>query len=447
MAHILIITQELTGRVNSFCELGRRLEVAGHRVTVTSPVDIAGRVQDRGLEFRPLSRLKKAGEAGEPVLRVPPRRALRQLLELRDRRANRDGEVESLDLNGWVEGMRELDPDLVLCDFELPMQVIITGGLGLPIGLLSDQMSLYKRPGIPPLHHDVAPGEGWAGSRLGIEFSWAGFRAWKWLRFQLLRMLSGGRDELTVLHEVARRVGYNLRDEAQPYQWSVPVTFRTLPVFVLNARELEFPHAPPGNVDYVGPVIDHRPVPGGADGEEQLARVLSGGGRTLIYGGFGVYHRGDDSAFLRRVMQAVAMEPTWDLVIGLGGRLDRSGLGPIPANVHLLDWAPQQRILEQADIALLHGGITSVNEAIVNGVPMVVYPYDYNDTPGYAARVRYHGLGVTGDREAASAGDIHAHIAAVLTDPRIRTNVARMQNAFARYGNRAVEAVEGLLAR
>ncbi|MBT8202108.1 MAG: glycosyltransferase, partial [Acidimicrobiia bacterium] len=101
--------------------------------------------------------------------------------------------------------------------------------------------------------------------------------------------------------------------------------------------------------------------------------------------------------------------------------------------------------LAQADAAVLHGGITTVNESIAAGVPMVVYPYSYNDTPGYAARVRYHGLGVVGDRDADTAEDIRQHLQAVLGNAQIAQNLRTMRAAFDDYGTRAVDAVEELL--
>lgn len=446
MATIAIVTRELAGRVNTYCELGRRLEAAGHEVVVTSPADIAGRVDEHGLEFRPLSKLHPAGHAGRPVIRVSPKQALESLFDLRHYRRNRAAELEDQDVPGWVEGFRSLAPDLVLCDFELPVQVVVAKGLGLRVALLSDQLSLYRRPGLPPLHVDVAPGEGWRGGRVGLPLLWWRFLAWKWARFQLLRMLSAGRDELSVLFETARRVDWDLRREIQLYQWSTPLTWKRLPVLTLNALELEFPHRPPSNVEYVGPVLNTRTGAVPTEMEQQLRPFLAGSPeRRLIYGGFGAYHEGDELDFLRRVVDAVATEPSWDLVIGLGGRMSPQDLGPMPANVHLLAWAPQQQLLAAADVAVLHGGITSVNEAIAAEVPMVVYPHTYNDTPGYAARIRYHGLGVTGNRSDVSPSDIHAHIEQVLTDPRVRANVTRMHGHFQGYGARAVDVVEELL--
>ncbi|MBT8202967.1 MAG: glycosyltransferase [Acidimicrobiia bacterium] len=448
MAKILIVTLELAGRVNTFAELGRRLEERGHQVVMTSPADIEGLVEALGLEFRVMSRLRPPGLSDPDVLRVPLTTAIASLRHLRHFRHNREAEILRWDVDGFTAGLHAFDPDLVLCDIEFPMQLMVADREGYRTVAVCDQLALWKRPGLPPLHLPLVPGDGWQTSRPGVELLWVRYRLWKWLRFRLLQLLSGGRDQLSVLREIARRIGYPFRREIQLYQWIIPVTFRTTPTLTFNALELDLPHRPRRNVEYVGPVIDPRPhhqLPNLAD-EQRLQAVLDrAANRTLIYGGFGAYHEGDDTSFLRSVIDAVGAEPEWDLIVGLGDRFEAGKLGTIPPNVHLFAWAPQRRVLAQADAAVLHGGITTVNESIAAGVPMVVYPYSYNDTPGYAARVRYHGLGVVGNRETDTAEDISEHLQAVLGNAQIAQNLRTMRAAFDDYGTRAVDAVEELL--
>lgn len=448
MAKILIVTLELAGRVNTFAELGRRLQERGHQVAMTSPADIRELVEGLGLEFRVMSRLRPPGLSDPDVLRVPLPTAIASLRHLRHYRRNREAEILRWDVDGFAAGLRAFNPDLVLCDIEFPMQLMVADRQGYKTAAICDQLALWKRPGLPPLHLPLAPGDGWQTSRPGVEVLWMRYRLWKWLRFRLLQLLSGGRDQLTVLREIARRIGYPFRREIQLYQWIIPVTFRTVPTLTLNALELDVPHRPRRNVEYVGPVIDSRPaqqLSSPAD-EQRLQSILDRAtDRTLIYGGFGAYHEGDDTSFLRSVIEAVGGEPEWDLIVGLGDRFAVGKLGSIPPNVHLFAWAPQRRVLAHADAAVLHGGITTVNEAIAAGVPMVVYPYSYNDTPGYAARVRYHGLGVVGDRDRDGAEEIRRHLRAVIADPGISRNLHAMRDVFDAYGDRAVAAVEQLL--
>ena len=118
----------------------------------------------------------------------------------------------------------------------------------------------------------------------------------------------------------------------------------------------------------------------------------------------------------------------------------------MPPNVHLFEFAPQLQILEMTDCAINHAGINSVNECIYSGSPMILYPFDFIDQPGTAARVAYHGLGVVGDRENDSSGTISERIEGILANEQMSRRVHQMQRAFRRYDeeNTAAETVEAL---
>jgi UDP:flavonoid glycosyltransferase YjiC (YdhE family) len=67
-------------------------------------------------------------------------------------------------------------------------------------------------------------------------------------------------------------------------------------------------------------------------------------------------------------------------------------------NVFCLPSVPQTDILKISDLFIFHGGMGSLNEAIANEVPMLVYPMNKEgDNLGDAARVCFHGLGKQGD--------------------------------------------------
>ncbi len=279
------------------------------------------------------------------------------------------------------------------------------------------------------------------------------FRLWKWLRYQRHRITRVGTDQYSVLREVAARLGYPVKRDAARYHWLIPFVYRNLPTLMFNAREIEFPHDPDPMCSYVGPMLNASRRVADA-GEDQIAisqalgavyeRRRQGETSALIYCSFGAWHSGDDAGFFRRVIQAVGRRPDWEAVVGLGGRVDPALIGEVPANVHLFEWAPQMEVLAHADVAIHHAGISSINESIVSGVPMVVYPYDYGDTSGAAARVVFHGIGLRGDRVADEVDTIYEMINSVLTEPAYRSNTERMRDAFAEYERNdiAVKTVE-----
>jgi UDP:flavonoid glycosyltransferase YjiC (YdhE family) len=64
----------------------------------------------------------------------------------------------------------------------------------------------------------------------------------------------------------------------------------------------------------------------------------------------------------------------------------------LPENLIAVERAPQRLLLQHAAAFISHGGLGSIKEAVVAGVPMIVLPA-LNDQPFNAMRIRFHGLG------------------------------------------------------
>ncbi len=459
MSSIVIITSHMAGRINATCELARRLRAAGHDVTLASPVDIGERVTAQGMDYvyiGPAETTERShADKPGPVRRVVA--FLGRLRTLRTVQERRQAAVDALDLETLEQRLCRFRADLYLIDIELPVEIMVARSMGANVAVWTTMLSLWKRPGLPPLHTDIVPGRGWRGSRLGIEWAWLRFRLWKWLRYQRQRVTRVGTDQYSVLRGVAARTNYPIREATARYHWLIPFVYRDLPTIMVNALEFELPHRPDAVCIYVGPLLNPARRVADADAaqvaiSEELEAVYerrrSGDTTALIYCSFGSWHEGDDGAFIRRVTEAVGRRPDWELVVGLGGRLGPDGFGELPDNVRVLPWAPQLEVLEHADLAIHHAGISSINESIVSGVPMIVYPFDYGDTPGAAARVVFHGLGLRGDRTADDVDAVFAKIEQVLTDPEFHSNTTRMRVRYAecQAANAAVVAVERLLS-
>jgi UDP:flavonoid glycosyltransferase YjiC (YdhE family) len=262
---------------------------------------------------------------------------------------------------------------------------------------------------------------------------------------------SRGPDRIARLRRAADLTGFPFEDEVMLHEWLVPFAYRRLPVIAFNTVELELPHEPHPALRYVGPVLGEMPSLPDQEGTRQRLAALyerreRGTSAALIYCAFGAWHKGDDSGFVRRIIAAVGAEPSWDLVIGLGGRGKPADLGEIPSNVHPFEWAPQGEVISHADVAIHHAGVTSVNECVAAGVPMVLYPFDFLDQRGNAARVEFHGLGVVGDRRD-TATRIGNRIRSVLEDEAFLRRIERMSRYVARdqAENKPVQAILALV--
>jgi MGT family glycosyltransferase len=88
---------------------------------------------------------------------------------------------------------------------------------------------------------------------------------------------------------------------------------------------------------------------------------------------------------------------------------------------------PQQAILKMTDVFITHGGMNSVSEAMVEGVPMVVIPF-MADQPTNARRVCELGIGKSIKYQEISAEILKKTVNAVLKDENILENVLKMKN-------------------
>ena len=321
--------------------------------------------------------------------------------------------------------------------------------------LLSPYLSVKV---FPPPHLGVIPRVGLRGSRIGIEYLWLRFRLRKWRRRFRERIKNKGQDQISNLRRHANSTGFDFRSEVDLNQWMVPFVYRNLPVLAFMTREFDLPHIPPPHYHHVGALINinRREVIKTNEDQtmNQLKTLLSEHRNNttqskLIYCSFGAYFQGDDTEFLIKLIGALGKSTSWKVIIGLGGRLEPSSLGRLPANIFAFNWVPQLQVLKFADCAVIHGGITTINECIALGVPMLVFPFNVTDQRGAAARVVYHHLGITGDRSHDDAMEIRRKVKTLLDDTTFATRVIRMRSYFDRDrdNNIAVKTIESIIYR
>jgi MGT family glycosyltransferase len=163
--------------------------------------------------------------------------------------------------------------------------------------------------------------------------------------------------------------------------------------------------------------------------------------KRLIYCSLGTESRRYpfSKAFLQTVVEAVAANPEWQLILATGTHLQVSDFEPVPDNVVVVTHAPQLRILERASLMITHGGLGTVKECVYLGVPMIVFPMG-RDQPDNAARVVYHHLGLSGLMQKTSVEQISKLIDRIETNPAFRANAIAMKKIF-REREQAGEAV------
>ncbi|MBL8202347.1 MAG: glycosyltransferase family 1 protein [Chromatiales bacterium] len=116
-----------------------------------------------------------------------------------------------------------------------------------------------------------------------------------------------------------------------------------------------------------------------------------------IYIGFGTvvwrYYAAEALAAMEALADAIALQPDLDALISFGGAdAAEANAGRLRrANVRVEKRVDQWAVLGEADLFVTHHGLNSTHEAIFNRVPMLSYPFFW-DQPGLAAKCQAFGI-------------------------------------------------------
>ena len=173
---------------------------------------------------------------------------------------------------------------------------------------------------------------------------------------------------------------------------------------------------------FVGPCVGELPEP-------QRDRS-----RPLVYVSLGTVL--SNGAFFRRCVQALG-ELDCDAVLSIGENTDVAALGKLPDHVRAYSRVDQLRVLAGADAFITHCGMNSASEALLLGVPMVLFP-QHSEENAVALRVEEVGAGVR--LKKSSAQGIRDAVRAVLNNPSYKEGALRMREDFLRGGGAAQAA-------
>ena len=427
--------------------MARRLQLAGHEVTLGAPRPLGDRVAAEGLKFEefPFINTDPAPPLPESAGKVG-----RMWLRFKDQKKRRASALESYQPHAFKKTVERLNPDLILIDIELHEYIFAACGIDREFVLLSQWYSTWRRSGLPYLLTDVIPGVGERGTPKAIAAHWEAVERQRTKMFRKMATRSFGTDRRSVLLALARANTFPSKYIRENW-WPGVFSYAELPVITMTPFEMEFPHDPRPELHYVGPMVHESRVEkaavshGGKDIEELLAETRTSDAKLLLCTLSTM--KAGDASFLRRLFDAVAERPDWRLIVGLGGKLDPVTLGEIPGNVHTFSYVPQLRVLREADLSINHAGIHTIHECIHFGVPMLIYSGKQSDQPGCAARVHHHGLGLMADKDTDDVVAIRANIEQVLTALAFGEAVRKFQAISRSYSaNEVLERqVAGLL--
>jgi zeaxanthin glucosyltransferase len=352
----------LAGHLNPMTALARKLQSRGHEVVFIGLPDIGPIVRAANLEFVPFCENE-----------YPPGSVARDWGAV--------ATLQGLDVVRYTT--RQLTTPLLKVSLEhLPAKIAETGVDALVLDSVCRLEIVPMHLGLPyvqiwtVLHFDLS------GSTPLTLYSWPHETGPAALARNAagLQILSEFQGALMTVQSYAERNGMEI-------DWSNRgATVSKLAVITQTPKEFDLPiaHLPP-QFHYAGPFRDD-------DGREPVPFPWEKlNGKPLIYASLGTLVNGQSNVY-RTILQAVSEFPDMQMVLSIGGNLEPSELGLIPANTIVVRRAPQTELLKRAVLCLTHAGLNTTLESLTEGVPMVAIPIGY-DQPGVACRIGYHGVG------------------------------------------------------
>ncbi|MBE9138009.1 glycosyltransferase family 1 protein [Nodosilinea sp. LEGE 07088] len=327
-------------------------------------------------------------------VRSNPRRLLQQF------RANLSLMADlKLQLRGVWQGRK---PDLVIADFTLPVAGMLAQEMGVNWWTSSPTLcAIETQTGTPSYLGGLMPGQSW---------------------YSRIRDFMGRR----LIHSFKTGVGWWFRDELRSLNISSIYRadgheriYSPTKILGLGLREFEFERDWPTALDFVGPLtasptFRHSPpvLPAG------VRHVLVSLGTHLLWA------KAPAALFIEQV--AAQMPGVhFHFSYGVAGEQRQRSL----ANIHTYGYLPYDNYMTHFDAAIIHGGTGVLYSCIKAGVPMLVWPHDY-DQFDHAARIIYHGLGL---RFKANLNHTVNSLNQLFFDPKISAQVKRFKALASQY--------------
>jgi MGT family glycosyltransferase len=179
------------------------------------------------------------------------------------------------------------------------------------------------------------------------------------------------------------------------------------------------------SVQFVGPILS--PPSSSFDPPPWWSEL--DGAMPVVHVTQGTLDNADLGRLLRPAMEGLARDDV--LVVATTGGPDPEPLrANLPANVRLERFIPHDLLLPKVDVMVTNGGYGGVQQALANGVPLVIAG-DSEDKPEVAARVRWSGTGVDLRTGRPSPEKIARGVRQVLSDPAYRDRARGLQAEIA----------------
>lgn len=434
MKTILVSMLHEHGHLNPSFKVSRTLKVRGYDVEYLNTLDFEEYIGSQGFGFVPfLPELYQKGWIAErdKLGGLDVRRMItRQFNAVSER---------LLDPAGLSKTIKRIAPDLMIIDINHTLIAYVAWRLGIPTLAMNVTLPQTKDAGVPPLRTGARYYPGLKG-RIHAEIEWGKFLVGRKL-LALGADLVGLCPPYELARRAARRFGYPPArlDSKTVYMPRLVGT----PELVLCPEGFDFPRPYQPDRHFVESVDLDR-----VEGEFPWGRIDASKLLVFVSMGSQRYQLRNVRRFLKIATKALASRPEWQAIVALGRHLAPDEVRDCPPNVVAVKSVPQLAVLKRARLMVTHGGLGSVKECIVHGVPMIVFPLavDQHDN---AVRVEHHGLGLRGNIRDVSPARLLMLIDALLRNPDHRPRLAAMRARFEviERGTRGADLAEEAIAQ
>jgi len=168
------------------------------------------------------------------------------------------------------------------------------------------------------------------------------------------------------------------------------------------------------NYVFVGPIL------------REVTEPLEKGDIPTIYISLGTVNN-ENKEFYKKCFEAFKDENV-NVIMPVGNEIDINSLGEIPSNFTVKQHVDQIAVLQVADVFITHCGMNSVNEALYNGIPLVLFPQT-TEQKGVANRVKELNAGVFLEN-INNPLEIKNTVMSVLENEELKENANKIKESF-----------------
>jgi zeaxanthin glucosyltransferase len=358
LSHFALIAPPFHSHIRALEAVADILVARGHRATLFHQEDVRALIRSDKLGFHPLGKsthppgsltatLAHAARPGGPfgILRL----------------VHDGSRATAMLCREAPDALRRLGVDAVIADQMEPAGGLVAESLKLPFVSVACAIPINREPDIPlpflPWSFDPTP-QGRKRNRGGERVS------------DLMT-----REHGSTIARWAARLGLARKASLEDCLSPFAQVSQTAAKFDFPRRKL------PGGFHYVGPLRPSEP--------DQTLDYPVLPDRPFVFASLGTLQGGRLSVF--RAIARACKDLDVQLLVAHCGHLSQRQAETLGAT-WVTDFAPQRAVLARATLAITHGGLNTVLDALSFGVPLLAIPIAF-DQPGVAARIVHTGAG------------------------------------------------------